>query len=119
MLDGLPFMPEMIPFIGKRFTVAWRIEKTCLDYPVQSFRRFRYNDVVFLEGLRCPGDAHGDCQRGCRIFWKEAWLQKVQDQAVYPESASEEDVESLRKRLKTVAAEDAFVCQSSRLELAT
>ncbi len=52
-------------------------------------------------------------------FLKEAWLQKVQDQAVFPESASEEDVESLRKRLKTVAAEDAFVCQSSRLELAT
>lgn len=118
-LDGLPFMPEMIPFIGRRFTVAWHIEKTCLDYPAQSFRRFRHNDVVFLEGLRCPGDAHGDCQRGCKIFWKEAWLQKVQDQAVYPEPASAKDVEALRNRIKTVAEEDAYICQSSRLELAT
>ena len=114
-LEGLPFMPEMIPFIGKRFTVARRIEKTCLDYPAQSFRRFRHNDVVFLEELRCSGNAHSDCQRGCMIFWKEAWLRKIEG----AETDNSTDPETLRKQLKTKADDGSFICQSSRLEQAT
>jgi len=27
--------------------------------------------------LRCDGAAHGDCQAGCLLFWKEAWLERV------------------------------------------
>ena len=32
--------------------------------------------ALHLEGLRCDGDAHGGCQAGCLIFWKEAWLKR-------------------------------------------
>ena len=68
--EGLPFMPEMIPFCGKTFRVYRRAEKTC----VEGFGMRSMSDAVFLEGLRCDGSAHGGCQRGCLFFWKKAWL---------------------------------------------
>jgi hypothetical protein len=74
-LDGLPFMPEMIQFCGKRFVVDRRGEKICdTIYPLASRR---LPDTVLLEELRCAGSAHDGCQADCRIFWKEAWLRRV------------------------------------------
>jgi hypothetical protein len=35
-------------------------------------------DTVYLEDLRCDGSGHGGCQAGCRIYWKEAWLRRVE-----------------------------------------
>src|SRR3974377_73355 len=78
MLDGLPFMAEMVKFCGRRFRVSKAPDTTC-EETQGNMRRIRY--VVFLEGLRCDGLAHGGCQKGCFIFWKEAWLQHVGDQA--------------------------------------
>jgi hypothetical protein len=43
-------------------------------------------DTVHLEGIRCDGAAHGGCQAGCLIFWKEAWLKRAESSLVYPES---------------------------------
>jgi hypothetical protein len=37
------------------------------------------HDTVYLEDLRCNGTGHGGCQAGCRIYWKEAWLRRVDD----------------------------------------
>lgn len=121
MVDGLPFMPEMIPLIGKQFKVSRRAEKTCMDYPdAHTFRKFRDNDVVFLEDLRCSGEAHGDCQRGCSLFWKEAWLRKVSDTKESKSVGGDTgDTDELRKRLKTKGLDGRFICQSSMLETAT
>src|SRR5215218_6396740 len=84
-LDALPFMPEMIEFAGKRFTVSHRVEKICDTVkeggPPQS-RRMR--DTVLLDDLRCDGSGHDGCQAGCRVYWKEAWLRRV-DPATEPE----------------------------------
>src|SRR6476620_12166174 len=76
-LDGLPFMPEMLKCCGKSFRVERRTEKTCVDVamPVKPHRRFSADDVVFLDGPRCDGGGHDGCARGCKVFWKEAWLQ--------------------------------------------
>jgi hypothetical protein len=74
-LDALPFMPEMLPFCGQRFRVYRRSDKTC-DTIAQSGGR-RMQRTVHLEGLRCDGQAHGGCQAGCLLFWKEAWLKRV------------------------------------------
>ena len=72
-LDGVPFMPEMIRHCGRRFRVARRADKTCVEgYGVRSM-----HSTVFLENLRCDGAAHDGCQRNCLIFWKEAWLKPV------------------------------------------
>lgn len=74
-LDALPFMSEMLQFIGRRFTVSRRVEKICDTVGAGGSRRMR--DTVFLEDLRCDGSAHGGCQAECRIYWKEAWLARV------------------------------------------
>src|SRR5258705_198295 len=33
--------------------------------------------AVHLDGVRCDGSAHGGCQAGCLMFWKDAWLKKA------------------------------------------
>ena len=35
--------------------------------------------TVYLEDLRCDGSGHGGCQAGCKLYWKEAWLRRVDD----------------------------------------
>ena len=73
-LEGMPFMPEMFAFCGKRFKVFKRAHKTCdTVFPTRSRRVER---AVHLE-TRCDGSGHGGCQAGCLIFWKEAWLKQV------------------------------------------
>jgi len=74
-IEGMPFMPEMLEYCGKRFRVDKRADKTCNTVTVMESRRI-YN-AVHLEGLRCNGDAHGGCQAQCFLFWKEAWLKRV------------------------------------------
>src|SRR6188768_1328491 len=74
-LDGLPFMPEMFEFCGKRFRVMKRAHKTC-DTVNQTGGR-RMASAVHLEGVRCNGEAHGNCHALCLIFWKEAWVKSV------------------------------------------
>jgi hypothetical protein len=38
----------------------------------------RMDNAVHLAASRCDGQAHGGCQAGCLLYWKEAWLQRVQ-----------------------------------------
>ncbi len=74
-LEALPFMPEMLQYCGKRFRVYKRADKTCDTIEKTGLRRM--TAAVHLEGVRCDGQAHGGCQAGCLLFWKEAWLRKV------------------------------------------
>jgi hypothetical protein len=74
-LEGLPFMPEMLQYCGKRFQVHKTAHKTCDT--VESFKIRRMTNAVHLGELRCDGEAHGGCQAGCLLFWKEAWLKRV------------------------------------------
>ena len=80
-LDGMPFMPEMFAFCGKRFQVYKRAHKTCdVVFPV----RGRWvEEAVHLE-TRCDGQAHDGCQAGCLLFWKTAWLKPANGNATRP-----------------------------------
>lgn len=71
-LEGLPFMPEMVRYCGRRFRVALRAERACAHPSPAPLRRLA--GTVTLEGLRCDGGAHAGCQLGCMLLWKEAWL---------------------------------------------
>jgi len=73
--DALPFMPEMLQYCGQRFRVYKRAHKTCDT--IRRPRSLRMSSAVHLENVRCDGGAHGGCQAGCLIFWKEAWLKPV------------------------------------------
>jgi hypothetical protein len=79
-IDGLPFMPEMLQFCGRRFRVEKRADKTCNTITVMESRRM--HDTVHLQDLRCTGEAHGGCQAQCFLFWKEAWLKRIENPVV-------------------------------------
>ena len=88
-LDGLPFMPEMFAFCGRRLRVFRRAHKTCdTTGRVGSGHESRsMKGAVHLEGARCDGRGHGGCEAGCLIFWKEAWLRRVPP-AAHPATSS-------------------------------
>ncbi len=114
-LGGLPFMPEMIGFCGKRFRVSSRVLKTCVSIaPSTTMRVFKTGDIVTLDGPRCSGVDHDGCQKACLIFWREAWLRKPEDSAAQPNTGSDGQ-EQLRIRLKASTSPDTYFCQASEL----
>jgi len=116
-LDHLPFMPEMVEFCGKRFHVSRRVVKTCFSGSISTMRVFRNDDVVTLDEIRCSGAAHSGCQKACSIFWREAWLRKVD--ADGPSEKQSDDGWRLHGRLKTSTGPKTFFCQASELLKAT
>ena len=133
-LEGLPFMPEMFQFCGKRFRVSKRAHKTC-DPPngLQGRRMLR---AVHLEDVRCDGAAHAGCEAWCLIFWKDAWLKRVDGPgAAAPSSrnggkarvdanqgstCTESDVwAATRQTSEPAAPEPIYACQSTRVPAAT
>ena len=120
-LDGMPFMPEMFRHCGGRFRVSKRAAKSCDT--VQTGEGRRVDDAVHLEGLRCDGSAHGDCQALCLFWWREAWLKRVDDRASSdasktapdrPTRCREEDVIRHAKIPGFISA-DVYSCQVTRL----
>jgi hypothetical protein len=69
-------MPEMLQFCGQQMRVSHRADKTCDT--IADYRARRMYRTVHLEQLRCDGCGHDGCQAGCLIFWKEAWLKRVE-----------------------------------------
>ncbi len=118
-VDQLPFMPEMVELCGKRFRVSKRVVKTCTSGTKagSSMRVFRTDDVVLLDRVRCSGADHDGCQKACTIFWREAWLRKV-DQSTVP-AKTEAESERLRATLKTKVSPKTYFCQASEILNAT
>ena len=121
-LDNMPLMPEMLRFAGQRFTVSRRVDKICDTIAATGSRRMR--DTVYLEDLRCDGSGHGGCQAGCLIYWKEAWLRRVDEDAdvvrLSPEAEAEAaaEVETLtvagtRPRVDPTEEGDFWRCQAT------
>jgi hypothetical protein len=122
MLEQLPFMPEMLPYIGRRFVVAKRTDKLCDTICTTGSRRLP--DAVLLEDLRCDGSGHDGCQAECRIVWKEAWLRRVSpgDQPAPPVDAEALDRlarlarKNTRRKLGIDGQPaDCYTCQSTEL----
>ncbi len=132
-LEGMPFMPEMFAFCGKTYKVFKRAHKTCdTVFPV---RGRRVNRAVHLE-TRCDGQAHGGCQAGCLLFWKEEWLKLIsrrssddsgskaearfRDRGTAPATTStEENVWAHTQAPRQNGDTPTYVCQATRLPYAT
>jgi hypothetical protein len=108
-LEGLPFMPEMRKFCGRRLQVRSRADRTVVEK--LSLRRMSH--AVHLEGARCDGAAHDACCRGCLVFWKEAWLRRVN-----PAAAVHEPPVFPTTPLPTTDG-DRYYCQATQLGHAT
>jgi hypothetical protein len=122
-LDGLPFMPEMFEYCGQRVRVSKRAHKTC--DPPSGLAARKMESAVHLDDLRCDGQAHGGCQAGCLLFWKEAWVKPVNAESAHETSApaasgcTETDVHAGTVRKHKTGADVAYVCQSTQLFQAT
>jgi hypothetical protein len=116
-INRLPFMPEMIEHCGRTFRVSRRVVTTCCT-ATSGPRAFADDDVFLLDELRCSGAAHDGCQKACMIFWRAAWLRKVEAQASTP-SPDRGSSERLRTRLKTSQGPNVYFCQASELLNAT
>jgi hypothetical protein len=134
-LDAMPFMPEMLQYCGKRFQVYKQAHKTCDNIEPWNMRRVKH--AVHLTGVRCDGQAHGNCDAGCLIFWHEAWLKRVEtellkvqevgdgsllhrtpavDQASKTALCTTESLQrATRKGADPVSGEDIFACQATDL----
>jgi hypothetical protein len=114
-LDGMPFMPEMLAYYGRRHRVLARVERACDTIDGTSVRRIP--ETVILEDSRCDGSFHGGCQAACRIYWKEAWLQPVADAEPVASSSWTADHDALAARVSRVATADGaapvFRCQAT------
>ncbi|HTO70140.1 MAG TPA: hypothetical protein VMR31_09805 [Myxococcota bacterium] len=84
-LAGMPFMPEMLAYCGRRARVYKSAHKSCDTIKHWEVMR-QIDDAVHLEGLRCNGSSHGGCQAACLLYWHTAWLRPV-DGAVTPPAA--------------------------------
>jgi len=114
-LQGLPFMPEMLPFAGRRFKVVQRAERTCVHPPQVPFPKLA--DSVVLDGLRCDGSLHGGCELGCMFFWKESWLRPVHDGSRAGNPPPNGPIPELDVRRPGQL--ETFVCQATELPRAT
>ena len=125
-LDGMPFMPQMFEYCGKRFRVYKSAHKTCDHVYTVASRSIA--DAVHLN-LRCDGQAYGGCQHKCLLYWKEAWLKPVSPnvsspppgggvQKARPATCTEEDVWKATRRdgkLGRIDENIAFYCQGTQL----
>ena len=118
-LDGMPFMPQMFQYCGQRFQVFQRAHKTCDT--VESNRARKVPGGIHLN-LRCDGKAYGGCQAACLIFWKDAWLRRVDEEkrTVAPHGVgggcSEQEVErATRADDRRLGAEPCYSCQATEL----
>jgi hypothetical protein len=109
-LEGLPFMPEMAQFCGRRARVFRCVDKV-YDYGGKKTLR-RIKNVVLLAALRCDGTAHGGCQAGCYLLWKTAWLRPVDRPAPTPLPAA---LEHRPGRSQNAVRGDRYTCQFTEL----
>jgi hypothetical protein len=114
-LDAMPFMPEMLQYCGKRFQVYKQAHKTCDN--IQPWNMRRVEHAVHLTGVRCDGQAHGNCDAGCLIFWHEAWLKRVETELLKVQEVG--DGSLLHGKLAEVQASKTALCTVESLQRAT
>ncbi|WP_206732749.1 hypothetical protein [Bradyrhizobium zhanjiangense] len=112
-LQELPFMPQMFQYCGKRFKVYKRAHKTCDTVNPVASRRV--SDSVHLS-LRCDGKAHGGCQAECLLFWKEAWLKRIEESATAISSPRNDVPLDNQAPAATGGCSEADVWQGTRIQ---
>jgi hypothetical protein len=74
--------------------------------------------------VRCDGSAHGGCQAGCLIFWKEGWLKRAepgaqaQDAPPAAPATTLATMETLQRETRPAGAgpdEEIFSCQNTAI----
>lgn len=75
---GLWFDPEMVPQCGRRTRVARKVERI-INESTGKMRKLR--DCYVLEDSICTGFYRKFCQRAVLMYWRSAWLRRVDEPA--------------------------------------
>lgn len=120
LLEGLPFMPEMLGYFGRTFRVDAQVERACDTIGYTGVRRLK--DTVILDDLRCDGSGHAGCQAQCRLYWKEAWLRPAGSRKSNGDVRGDESLAQLKRIAETnvhgeasTHEEPTFRCQATEL----
>jgi len=76
-LKGCAFLPEMWQYCGTEQYILQVMERFLdeRDYKVKKVK-----GLVLLENVICRGTpVFGRCDRCCHFFWREEWLEKLED----------------------------------------
>jgi len=115
-LEGLPFMPEMRIYCGKKFKVSKSVNKLIIEGTGLGMRRIK--NAFILEDVICHGKAHEECNRTCALLWKKAWLKKAENDFEENRIAKKEaGLNNLN--VKKDMASGIFNCQTTCLAKAT
>jgi len=122
MIDGMPFMPEMLRFCGQQFEVSRVAHKTCDTFHYSGIRR--QPGAVHLGDTRCDGSAHGGCQAACLLVWKDQWLKPVRTQRAARSKArpagaapavTRQRLQELTSRVDQAQGTTIYTCQVTEL----
>jgi hypothetical protein len=81
------FLPEMWSYCGTVQRVLKPVERFVdeRDYTVKKTR-----GLVLLDGVICEGTAvFGRCDRSCFFFWREEWLEKIEESGITHHDSTE------------------------------
>jgi len=116
---------------GGSFQTSKRVVKTCYYTKTGSsgMRKFRTDDVVLLDRLRCSSAEHGGCQKACIDFLARGLAAK--SRGCISSQETRRDLQSIlhksirggseqvRARPKTPSGPTTYFCQASELLKAT
>ncbi|WP_420749519.1 hypothetical protein [Rhodococcus sp. O3] len=114
--ENLPFMPEMLQFCGRRLTVHKVAHKLCDTISGTGIHRME--NAVHLTDSRCDGSAHGGCQTSCSLYWKDAWLKRVEPGLPPPSGSSCVGIPLLDANTRKESGADGkprYSCQATEL----
>jgi hypothetical protein len=77
---GLSFEIEMLEHCGRRYRVAFQVEKIILEEPGQQWtgKMVTLDRTVVLDGVACQGLCSKNCPRANLFYWRESWLRPVE-----------------------------------------
>jgi hypothetical protein len=81
-VKGCAFMSEMAEYCGSTHRVLKNMKRFLdeRDYLIK-----KSSGIILLEGVICQGTAEfGRCDRACFHFWRDEWLEKVEE-PLYPQ----------------------------------
>jgi hypothetical protein len=74
---GMGFEEEMARLCGRTARVARRVDR-CIDEKTGRMLSMK-NPCIMLEGVVCEGVYHSNCPREFLPFWREIWLERVDE----------------------------------------
>jgi hypothetical protein len=74
---GLTFDIEMMPYCGRTARVLTRVERL-VDENTGKMLDIN-SDCIILEGVVCKADFHKFCTRATYPYWREIWLERVEE----------------------------------------